>query len=207
MQQASRLRPAPQGPGQALAVSGYGFGLIATEDPRFGRIVAHSGGLPGFGSHVQWLPDHGVGVIGFANLTYAPVQQAVDKAFQALLASGGLLPRAAQPAPALVAAREAVLRLYESWDAEAARALAADNLFLDRSADLRQQDLSQLRATHGPCRHADPLRPTGALRGGWRMHCVGGAIDVEVWLSPTTPALVQVLKLTAAAPDMDPDGG
>ncbi|NNM95988.1 MAG: beta-lactamase family protein [Candidatus Dormibacteraeota bacterium] len=200
MQQASRLRPAKLGGSQALA--GYGFGLTASEDPRFGRIVAHSGGLPGFGSHVQWLPDHGVGVIGFANLTYAPVQQAVDKAFQALLASGGLVPRAAEPAPALVAAREAVLRLYQSWDAEAATALAADNLFLDRSAELRRQDLSQLRATHGPCRHADPLRPAGALRGGWRMHCARGAIDVDLWLSPTTPALVQVLKLTTAAPEM-----
>ena len=103
-----------------LAVSGHVFGLIASEDPRCGRTVAHCGGLPGFGSHVQWLPDHRVGEIGFAHLTYAPVQQAGDKAFQALLARGGLLPRAAQPAPAL----------------------AADNLFLDRSAERRRQGLA-----------------------------------------------------------------
>lgn len=204
MQQASRLRPAAVRPGQAPSVSGYAFGLIETLDPHLGRVVSHSGGLPGFGSHIQWLPDHGVGVLGFANLTYAPVRETVDRAFQLLLATGELRAREVEPAPELVAARASVLRLYERWDAETIRSLAADNLLLDRSAELRQQDFSRLRDRHGPCRIAGPLLATGAQRGSWRMHCARGEIDVEVWLSPTTPPLVQVLRLTAAASDEGP---
>ncbi len=77
----------------------YGFGLVETLHPRDGMAVAHSGGLPGFGSRVRWLPDHGVGVIGFANITYAPVHEAVDAAFDALAATGALRPRVQPRAP------------------------------------------------------------------------------------------------------------
>src|SRR5262249_37721823 len=35
--------------------TGYGFGLRVTSDCRFGQIVAHGGGLPGFGSYMAWL--------------------------------------------------------------------------------------------------------------------------------------------------------
>ena len=41
--------------------TGYGFGLRVTSDCRFEHIVAHGGGLPGFGSYMQWLPEYGVG--------------------------------------------------------------------------------------------------------------------------------------------------
>jgi len=177
-------------------VSGYGFGLIATEDPRYGRVVSHSGGLPGFGSHVEWLPDHGVGIVGFANLTYAPVREAVGEAIEALAATGGLIPRMIPPAEALVTAHEAVLQLYRAWDAGIAESIAADNLFLDRPVEQRQLEFDQLRTTHGPCVEPGTLRTSGALRATWRMVCARGAIDVEVWLSPTTPARVQVLTLT-----------
>jgi cytochrome c553 len=42
--------------------TGYGFGLRVTSDCRFEQIVAHGGGLPGFGSYMAWLPDYGVGM-------------------------------------------------------------------------------------------------------------------------------------------------
>jgi CubicO group peptidase (beta-lactamase class C family) len=51
---------------------GYGYGLTSGVHSLYGRVVAHSGGLPGFGSHVRWLPDRGVGVMVFANRTYGP---------------------------------------------------------------------------------------------------------------------------------------
>ncbi len=34
--------------------------------------MSHSGGYPGFGSHMRWHPDSGVGVVLLANSTYAP---------------------------------------------------------------------------------------------------------------------------------------
>ena len=66
-----------------IVADGYGYGLVSALHKRDGRLVAHSGGLPGFGSHVEWLPDHGVGIVAFANRTYTPVRGAVRAAFDA----------------------------------------------------------------------------------------------------------------------------
>ena len=49
---------------------GYAFGLGITQSCEFDHIVAHSGGLPGYGSMMRWLPSYGVGVIAFGNVTY-----------------------------------------------------------------------------------------------------------------------------------------
>ena len=46
-----------------LNAGGYGYGLGITQTCDFGHIVAHSGGLPGFGSQMRWLPEYGVGII------------------------------------------------------------------------------------------------------------------------------------------------
>jgi hypothetical protein len=179
-----------------LVADGYGFGLTSGLHRRFGRVVAHSGGLPGFGSHVQWLPDHGVGVLAFANLTYAPVREAVWSAFDELAGSGGLEPRVHRPSAVLASFRDAVIKLYKAWSQDDADALAADNFFLDESADRRRRAIEELRTTHGDCVDAGELRPSGALRGEWRLRCERGEIDVSISLSPTTPPRLQTLELT-----------
>jgi CubicO group peptidase (beta-lactamase class C family) len=51
--------------------SAYGYGLRWTTDCEGRRWVGHSGGLPGFGSEWRMLQDYGIGVVSFANLTYA----------------------------------------------------------------------------------------------------------------------------------------
>ncbi len=55
------------------APSAYGFGLFVEDDPRFGRVVSHSGGYPGFGSNMRWHPASRTGVIALGNGTYAPM--------------------------------------------------------------------------------------------------------------------------------------
>lgn len=53
--------------GRRLDGAGYGYGLICEFDHRFGRVVQHSGGLPGFSSHMRWHPTTGIGVVVLAN--------------------------------------------------------------------------------------------------------------------------------------------
>ncbi len=59
-------------PGGLASAGGYGFGLFTEEDPRWGRIVWHSGGYPGFGSNMRWHLASGTGVVVLGNSTYAP---------------------------------------------------------------------------------------------------------------------------------------
>jgi CubicO group peptidase (beta-lactamase class C family) len=71
--------PAGSGPGS------YGFGLFVEEDSEQGRIVQHSGGYPGFGSHMRWHLASGLGVIVLANGTYAPAHPLASRLLHALL--------------------------------------------------------------------------------------------------------------------------
>ncbi len=81
--------PAGSGPGS------YGFGLFVEDDPEHGRVVQHSGGYPGFGSHMRWHVATGTGVIVLANGTYAPAHPMAARMLDALL---GSRPGAARPA-------------------------------------------------------------------------------------------------------------
>jgi CubicO group peptidase (beta-lactamase class C family) len=196
MQQPVRLLPAPNAKSPALKSAGYGYGLIAGEHSRDGQVVFHSGGLPGFGSHVHWLPDHGIGIMAFANLTYAPMRAVVNEAVDALAATGGLIARRPQPSPALVAAGAKIVALYESWDDAVLEELAADNLFLDRPVEQRRREFAELRTKHGRAVELAELVSFGAMRGSWRLRCESGNLAATIWLAPTTPPRIQVLSLT-----------
>jgi hypothetical protein len=88
-----------------LNSAGYGFGLRVSQSCAYRHIVAHGGGLPGFGSVMTWLPDYGVGFIAFGNLTYTGWGRVATPVFHALVSAGGVEPRSARPSPALTDAR------------------------------------------------------------------------------------------------------
>lgn len=50
-----------------LDAFGYGYGLMVEHDRRFGRIVQHSGGLPGVSTHMRWHAASGLGVTVFGS--------------------------------------------------------------------------------------------------------------------------------------------
>jgi len=179
-----------------LNTGGYGFGLRIWQSCDQRHLVAHGGGLPGFGSHMRWLPEHGVGIITLVNLTYSGASSAVDAAVDALAATGGLQPRAPQPAPALIDAQKAVNRLIAGWDDTLADRVAAVNLFLDESKDRRRARFDGLRAQLGTCRPDAPIDAENALRGTWRLRCDRGDLRVAITLAPTMPPTVQFLSAT-----------
>jgi len=90
MQQIARVVPGAPGPTAAAspAVQGYGMGLRVSLDADLGLMVDHSGGLPGFGSNMRWLPGRHVGVVALANVTYANMRTFTRDAFDVLLDHG-----------------------------------------------------------------------------------------------------------------------
>jgi len=184
-----------------LNSGGYGFGLGITQSCEFDQIVAHSGGLPGYGSMMRWLPSYGVGVIAFGNVTYTGWGGVVTQAFELMAKTGGLQPRLPQPSPMLVESRDAVSRLIMNWSDKQADDMAAMNLFLDRSKDRRQNEVAALRAKVGTC-----VAPTmfdsveNWLRGQWTMKCERGDLNVSITLAPSMPPKVQFLDVSLAAP-------
>jgi hypothetical protein len=184
------------GGGLQLSSGGYGYGLRVSQTCAYRLVVAHSGGLPGFGSQMRWLPDYGVGIIAFGNLTYTGWGAPVDAALAALAKTGGLQPRVVQPSPALVAARDATAQLVVRWDDAAADRIAANNLFLDQTRDRRHAELEDLHAKVGACSAGSGFDfVENALRGDWTMNCERGKLQVSITLAPTMPPKVQYFSV------------
>ena len=185
--------------GVQLNAGGYAYGLRVSENCQFPTIVAHGGGLPGFGSYERWLPEYGVGMIAFGNRTYAGFSATFDAAFDLVAKTGALQPRTIAPSPALVAARDAVSSLVVRWDDAVADRIAAVNLFRDRDQAHRRADLEQLHARVGACTAGSGFdHVENALRGDWTMSCERGRLKVAITLAPTSPPNVQFLSVSAA---------
>ncbi len=183
-----------------LSSGGYAFGLASTQNCRFGNIVAHSGGLPGYGSQMRWLPEYGVGLVAVANGTYAGPGRAVNESLEALARTGALNPRVPQPGPELIEIKAAVDGLVNDWKDGGLEKIAAMNLLLDRSLDRRRKEFATLREKHGVCRAEAEIEAENALRGRWTLVCERGHVRLKVTLAPTLPPSVQYLEASSVLP-------
>jgi CubicO group peptidase (beta-lactamase class C family) len=162
----------PRFPGSPAAGSqyGYGFGLFTEETSAWGRLVYHSGGYPGFGSHMRWHPETGLGVVVLANSTYAGASVLAARLMEEVLkaaaaedrpASGGAsageqaaggapavvhgpAPAPGGPWPETLRARQVVTGLLTHWDDEVAEQLFADNVALDQPLGRRRERIARM---------------------------------------------------------------
>jgi hypothetical protein len=199
-------RPAParvardDNGGIQLTAGGYAFGLRSSQSCAFRHIVSHTGGLPGFGSIMLWLPDYGVGLVAFGNVTYTSWTRPANTAIEALVKTAGFQPRQPTPSRALIDARDKVSHLVAHWDDGLADSIAAENLFLDQTKGRRRADIEKLQGSVGACRPDvaafDSIE--NALRGTWSMTCERGKLEIAVTLAPTMPPKVQLLGVRKA---------
>jgi CubicO group peptidase (beta-lactamase class C family) len=189
----SNLNASRTASGIQASESGYGFGLRVASDCRFEHIVSHGGGLPGFGSYMAWLPDYGVGIFAMATLTYSGPAEPVSQAWDAMLRTGGLMPRELPPSPWLGEMREHIWNLWNKWDDAEAKQIASMNLFLDAPIPQRQAEMQKLKDEVGECSAAGPLRAENWMRGQFNLSCARGTVGVFFSLSPTQPPAVEHL--------------
>ncbi len=198
------LPPPSIGRPAVAAAGGYGYGLsITCEGARAGGLlymVAHGGGLPGYGSYMCWLPDYDLGLVALANTRYAPMRQAATTAIRQLVQQGVQPPRRIAPAAALESARADVNRLLQGWDDILADQLFADNFFLDESRVRWQAQMADLVAAHGALQAEGELQAENALRGSWKLVGASGWVQASLTLTPTVPPRVQELELESVLP-------
>lgn len=202
MQQAWRQRfltssrPAPDLPA-VVQYDGYGYGLLSSIDSVLGYSISHGGGLPGYGTFYRILPDYGIGVVAFSNLTYTPVTLQINNACALMLQKGGIKKRVLEPSETLKSAHETLTKLYDQWDDGLIASNATDSFFEDSSLERRRARFEQLRASFGKRLSNTALEPENNLRGRWIMKCRGGNIEMFVTMSPTVPSKIQFLTITA----------
>ncbi len=195
-----RARPGRTAPACRQAAT-YGMGMRVAIDCDLGFTLSHSGGYPGYGSHVLLLPDRSTALFAFANRTYAQVAIPVWDAALALQKAGLLPPERSAPiSVALMAAYESAGSIYRAGDVLVAADQLAMNFLLDRSAENWARALQRLKAQVGECEASVAPRASGALSGEFLWQCEHGRLQGSLELSPTQPPRIQQLLLEPIAP-------
>jgi CubicO group peptidase (beta-lactamase class C family) len=198
--------------GRNLDAAGYGYGLVVEHDHRFGRVVQHAGGLPGFSSHMRWHPTTGIGVVVFGNSDEfsgsAVAGQVLSRTLEAVDAPSGI----SRPWATTVAAAERLdaalragsLSVPDGW--EGLGDLLTRNVLRNAPAHVRAERLAALLGELGPISEAAPLRDRvtaapspGTLR--WVLRCANGTLVAQVRLiGQRVGAVVQAISFAAAGP-------
>jgi len=171
--------------------SAYGYGLRWSKDGE-GRVsIGHTGGLPGFGSNWSILPDYGIGVILFANATYASTAYINTQVLDTLIATAHLQPRQLKPSSVLEERKQQLLALLPDWKNAASSHIFADNFFLDYFTDDLQREATAIFNKAGKTVRVQELIPENNLRGSFIIECSNGNIEISFTLTPENPALIQ----------------
>jgi len=175
----------------------YGMGMIVFSDCMLGPHFTHSGGLPGYGSNVLFLPERGIAVFAFANMTYAGATPYVREAALELVKSGAFPVRTPPPSPQLQQAVAQIAAIYAAGDVMAGREALAMNVLLDSDTAHRNAELAALKRRLGACLRPEPLTTDSAMSVTAHFQCERGRMKAYVLLAPTRPATIQSYTLTA----------
>jgi len=177
------------------AMVGYGYGLGIRKDCQNLTSIGHSGGLPGFGSNHSFFPDYGIGIISFANLTYAPASAANVKALRLLVQQAGLQPRQLPVSDILATRKDQVVELLRSWDSKLGDEILAENFYPDFSREYRRKEYEKLLAQSGKIVSVGPIVPENQLRGTFILKGEKKDISVFFTLTPERVPKVQALEM------------
>jgi CubicO group peptidase (beta-lactamase class C family) len=165
----------------------YGYGLFVLDEPDLGRVVTHSGGLPGYGSNMRWLPGRRLGLVALSNVTYAPMTDLTARLLDLLHEQGVVPSERGTLQPDVERTGRRLLDLLNRWEDAVADDLFADNVALDDSFGRR----ARAAAGFAPLT-LTAIEPINDARA--RMHCIdaaGGAVTVTFALAPLRPIAIQ----------------
>ncbi|MGX7925894.1 serine hydrolase domain-containing protein [Tsuneonella sp. HG094] len=170
---------------------GYGAGMRVIGDCELGRVLTHSGGYPGYGSHMVLLPEAGVGTFVFNNATYTSLAQTNYKALLALRRAGAIPDRATPVSDGLAAAYDLARK---AWGAGTVDGLPlANNVLLDSDLARRARTISTIKAAVGTCDTASLITPISAMEGRFEWNCATGKVAGRVQRAPTAEMQLQVI--------------
>lgn len=175
-------------------IRSYGYGLRNLRDS-LGRIfVGHTGGLPGFGSNWFFLPEYGLGIVSFANKTYAETWRIDLDILNKLLVEAPLHPRQLPPSDTLKENKNKLLLLLPDWE-NITEGIFADNFFLDRSLKSIQQESKDLFSKAGKILSVGEVVPENQLRGYFILQGEKADLQVNFALTPENPPLIQQYQI------------
>ena len=180
----------PSGRPSPLATA-YAYGLRWSRDGEGRETVGHTGGLPGFGSNWQILPDYGIGVMFFANATYAPTSLANTMVLDTLVRLTGIQPRQLPASKILTQRRDQLVKLLPDFMGAQKSGIFAMNFFMDYFVDKMQAEAHSIFEKAGKVVSIGEVVPENQLRGYFDIKTTNGSVRVTFTLSPEKDPLIQ----------------
>lgn len=192
--------------GAELDGAGYGYGLVVEHDRRFGRIVQHAGGLPGFSSHMRWHPATGIGVVVFGNSDQFGAGGIAGAVLHDVLGRVDAPAQIVRPWAQTVAAARRIDDLLRAGRTDAWDLMGplGRNVLRDVPAEVRTRRLlALLDETGEPLRDATPFESrvvaaTDASALRWTVPCRSGALVCDVRMVGLHDPIVQWIDVRAA---------
>jgi len=189
----------------ALSAMSYGLGWSQQTTCVAEAMVQHGGYEPGYYAVIRLLPRQGIGLV-MLSTTENLGQLRTFEQTAALLRAGGVFDAPLPPASApLVAARDAVVRLLASWDAELfTRTFDPQSMRFSFLRNLRT-DIQRMGREQGACRPDGDIVPMGLTQGRFRLVCERGSIDFVAYLTPGVPPVLQTIEYHQSLPVTEQD--
>jgi CubicO group peptidase (beta-lactamase class C family) len=177
------------------SVTAYGFGLRYVKYCDGVVNIGHSGGLPGFGSNWVILPDYGIGIMLFANVTYASTNFINTAVLDTILRITHMQPRQMPPSTILTQRRNEMVKLLPGYEAAKTSGIFAENFFSDYFVDSLKKEAVAVFNEVGKIKHIKDVVPENQLRGYFIIECEKGDVQVNFTLTPEAVPLIQEYHL------------
>jgi len=174
-------------------VTAYGYGLEWMRDCQGKTFINHGGGLPGFAANWNILPEYGVGIVSFTNLTYAPLRDLNVYLLNSIVEQANLEPLPVPVSPILEQRKGELLSVLPEWVGVGESELFAENFFLDHSLQSVKSQTEELFVKIGRITGASAMQQENWLRGSFTLYGEAGQVDVTFTLSPENPPRIQQL--------------
>jgi CubicO group peptidase (beta-lactamase class C family) len=178
------------------AATGYGYGLGITRDCRGNIYVAHSGGLPGFGSNWMIRPNYNLGIVIMSNRTYAPVSRLSLPILDSLIALARLQPYDLPPSAILEQRKLQLMAILPEWKNAEQQTFFAENFFPDNPIGMLRQQSKELFTKAGAIKEVKPMKPENNLRGSFDVIGENTTLRIYFTLSPEHDPKIQEYRIT-----------
>jgi CubicO group peptidase (beta-lactamase class C family) len=176
--------------------SAYSFGLRWAADCKNNIYIGHSGGLPGYGSNWVFLPQYGIGMVAFANLTYAPLSSFHYSVMDSILKISKLDKFVPLTSAILDQRKKELLNYLPHWKNAENSPTFADNFFPDLPVEERIKQSRQVFDNLGKILGVGEMKALNQLRGSFVIRGEKSNAEVFITLSPENPARIQFLRIT-----------
>ena len=185
-------------PSDQERLGGYGLGLFVEYDRRFGQLVSHSGGYPGFSSHMRWHIPTGLSVVVLENATYSGAMATAIALLDAALEGLNFEIPKLKPWPLTYEFALKADALIRNWSQGLAGEIFAENVALDIPFEERAAAIANLIQEVGGLKEPTNLdieKSDSPLHLLWKIPGNQGDLTCEIRLTPNFPVQIQTFRV------------